>query len=344
KGAFTDARESRKGYFEEANGGTIFLDEVADLPLSTQVRLLRVLESGEFLKVGSSKVLKTDVRIVAATNVNIPEAIQKGSFREDLFYRLNSIAIQVPALRERKEDIPLLFRKFSSDLSEKYRMPLLQVTEEALHYLVNYTWKGNVRELKNVTEQITIIEKERLINLEKLQTYLPQSSPAEFPVLFGQKENTGLNEREILYSVLFDMQKDIHELKKVIASILKNDELPMNGKVNASTSTHSNPGPEAFTIIPSNPTSAALVSTHHFQNASPYANFETDFTEETVNQIQKDTVSSNLDTLSLEKTEKDLILKALDKHHGNRRKAAEDLGISERTIYRKIKDYEIEIN
>lgn len=348
KGAFTDAREARKGYFEEANGGTIFLDEVAELPLSTQVRLLRVLETGEFLKVGSSKALKTNVRVVAATNVNIPEAIHKGSFREDLFYRLNSIAIQVPPLRERKEDIPLLFRKFSSDLSEKYRMPLLQLSEDALYYLVNYPWRGNVRELKNITEQITIIEKDRLISLDKLREYLPQTSGYDLPVLFGQKESTGLSEREILYSLLFDMQKDVHELKRVIASILKKDELTLDVSSGMQTPTQSEPGPEAFMIIPSsNKPIGGLVNKHHYQNPPLYPTYKPSFSGDSFSAPQKTTEtqeSGNFDTLSLEKREKELILKALEKNHGNRRKAAEDLGISERTIYRKIKDYEIEIN
>ncbi|MDE6439909.1 MAG: sigma-54 dependent transcriptional regulator, partial [Bacteroidales bacterium] len=227
KGAFTDAREARKGYFEEANGGTVFLDEVAELPLSTQVRLLRVLETGEFLKVGSSKPQKTNVRIVAATNVNIPEAIQKGKFREDLYYRLNAITIQVPALHDRPEDIPLLFRKFSSDTSEKYRIPPLELSAEARELLTAYRWPGNVRELKNITEQLTIIEKDRLLSADALQRALPdEARHSLLPVLQTRPDQNGMTEREILYSVLFDMQKDIHELKRFMAQELNRKEEP----------------------------------------------------------------------------------------------------------------------
>ncbi|HNU49047.1 MAG TPA: sigma-54 dependent transcriptional regulator, partial [Bacteroidia bacterium] len=224
KGAFTGAHEMRKGYFEVSNGGTIFLDEVAELPMFTQVRLLRVLESGEFLKVGSSKVQKTDVRVVAATNVNIPEAISRGRFREDLYYRLNTVPIHVPALRERTEDVHLLFRKFAGDFAEKYRMPALTLQPEALRLLMEYRWPGNVRQLKNVTEQLSIIEQKKEISAEVLLKYLPQENFASVPTLFNNHKGGDLNERELLYKVLFEMKKDISELKKIVFNIISNGE------------------------------------------------------------------------------------------------------------------------
>ncbi|MDR2907087.1 MAG: sigma 54-interacting transcriptional regulator, partial [Bacteroidales bacterium] len=218
KGSFTDAKEARKGYFEVADGGTIFLDEVAELPLSTQVRLLRVLETGEFIKVGSSKAQKTNVRVVAATNVDIPTAISRGTFREDLYYRLNTISIHVPPLRQRKEDIELLFRKFAGDMSEKYRMPVLHLTPDGRDMLINYAWKGNIRQLKNVTEQISIVEHNREISAEILKPYLPVID-SQVPMLLGKPNTGNISERDILYSVLFDMKRDITELKKVISDI-----------------------------------------------------------------------------------------------------------------------------
>jgi transcriptional regulator with PAS, ATPase and Fis domain len=222
KGSFTGAHEARKGYFEVANGGTIFLDEVAELPLSTQVRLLRVLETGEFFKVGSSKVIKTDVRIVAATNVDIPDAISDGKFREDLYYRLNTVPIFVPSLKDRKEDIHLLFRKFAADFAEKYRMPVLQLTEDAVKVLINYRWKGNVRQLKNITEQISIIEKNRLIDGPALLNYLPAKLSRDLPVLYKREQDQKeISERDLLYKVLFDMKKDINDLKQVVGKIIK---------------------------------------------------------------------------------------------------------------------------
>ena len=222
KGSFTGAHEARKGYFEVADGGTIFLDEVAELPLSTQVRLLRVLESGEFMKVGSSKVIKTNVRVVAATNVNIPTAIEKGDFRQDLYYRLNTVPIFVPPLRDRKEDIHLLFRKFSADFAENYRMPPLRLNEEAVRLLTNYYWPGNIRQLKNVTEQISIIERSKEIDGPTLSRYLPGNDVTDLPVLYKKQDEEQFSERELLYKVLFDMKKDMTELKKVIAGILEN--------------------------------------------------------------------------------------------------------------------------
>ena len=225
KGSFTGANDSRKGYFEVANGGTIFLDEVAELPLQTQVRLLRVLETGEFIKVGASKVIKTDVRIVAATNVNIPEAIEKGKFREDLFYRLNTVPIIIPALRERGNDIVLLFRKFASDFAEKYKMPPIRLDESAQQLIVNYRWPGNVRQLKNVTEQISIIENERNISAEILARYLPGHSGGLLPAIIKQDNGADFSERELLYKVLFDMKKEVTEMKKLMVDILRNNNL-----------------------------------------------------------------------------------------------------------------------
>ncbi|MEG2666806.1 MAG: sigma-54 dependent transcriptional regulator [Bacteroidales bacterium] len=320
KGSFTDARESRKGYFEEANGGTIFLDEVAELPLSTQVRLLRVLETGEFMKVGSSKNQKTEVRVVAATNVNIPEAIQNGKFREDLYYRLNAITIHVPSLKERPEDIELIFRKFSTDVSEKYHIPPLELSPQAKELLLSYPWHGNIRELKNIAEQITIIEKDRYLTVEALKKSLPiePSVGQQLPMLLGKKENTGLSEREILYTILFDMQKDIHDLKRALA-----EELNRNSNTSASSSTTS---ASEYTIIsPLNNASVSRPNVSHIVSDTKHE-FIPSLTDE---------------DLSLEKKEKFLIESALQKHHGNRRKAADELGISERTIYRKIKEYQI---
>ena len=228
KGSFTSAHEARKGYFEVANGGTIFLDEVAEMPLATQARLLRVLESGEFIKVGSSKVLKTDVRIVAATNVNIQQAIEKGKFREDLYYRLNTVPITVPPLRERKQDIFLLFRKFASDFSAKYRMPTIKLDAEAEQLLTNYYFQGNVRQLKNITEQISVIEKQREITADIMQSYLPQQHVSSLPMIVNSVSQQGggdFSERDLLYKVLFDMKKDLTDLKKIVVDLIQNEYL-----------------------------------------------------------------------------------------------------------------------
>src|SRR5690554_2411186 len=232
KGSFTGAVDSRKGYFEVADGGTIFLDEVAELPLPTQARLLRVLESGEFIKVGSSKVLKTNVRIVAATNVNIPEAIKKNKFREDLFYRLNTVPIEIPPLRARKEDIHLLFRKFSSDFADKYKMPSIRLSDSAKELLIKYRWPGNIRQLKNVTEQISVIEQDKYISAEVLKKYLPEQAGSSLPIIYsGEKE--GLSEREILYKVLFEMKKDVNDLKHVVYQVLQNGSETNKSDVNS---------------------------------------------------------------------------------------------------------------
>lgn len=326
KGAFTGAIGERKGYFGEANGGTIFLDEVGELPLSTQARLLRVLESGEFIKVGSSKVEKTDVRIVAATNVNLTQAIADGRFREDLYYRLNTVPIQVPPLRERGDDVILLFRKFASDFAEKYRMPAIQLTDDAKQVLLAYSWPGNVRQLKNITEQISIIETNRDINAGILKGYLPAEHNARsLPVLLGVKEGKNFgSEREILYQVLFDMRQDVTELKKLVHEIMEE-----RGKVNngapVPADVYYTSQPQVVTAQPLN--ISTIISTPVKEVHKP-GDDDIQDTEEYVEE-----------SLSLDEVEKEMIRKALEKHHGKRKAAAQDLNISERTLYRKIKEY-----
>ena len=308
KGAFTGAIGERKGYFGEADGGTIFLDEVGELPLPTQARLLRVLESGEFIKVGSSKVQKTDVRIVAATNVNLTQAIADGRFREDLYYRLNTVPIQIPPLRERGEDVLLLFRKFAGDFAEKYRMPAIQLTEDAKQVLLAYPWPGNVRQLKNITEQISIIETNREINAAILQGYLPVQNTQRLPALFGIKDSKNFeSEREILYSVLFDMRQEVSELKKMVHNL-------MAEKGNVSLVT---PVPPASVPTIIHPVKAPCPVDDDIQDTEEYVE----------------------ESLSLDEVKKEMIRKALEKHHGNRKSAAQYLNISERTLYRKIKEY-----
>ena len=336
KGAFTGAISDRNGYFAEANGGTIFLDEVGELPLSTQARLLRVLETGEFIKVGSSKVQKTDVRIVAATNVDFNDAIADGRFREDLYYRLNTVPIKVPALRERPDDIALLFRKFAADFAERYRMPAIQLTDDARRLLVAYPWPGNIRQLKNITEQISIIETNREITVDILQTYLPQAPGTRLPALLRGKNGQGggksfESEREILYQVLFDMRRDVTELKKLVHDIMA--ERGMGGSMSHVT--------DSTMSIIQNPTVGLLEDVHHpvgrpirtvdsmpMNISTPHIDTEVQDTEEYVEE-----------NLSLDEVEKEMIRKALERHHGKRKSAANDLKISERTLYRKIKEY-----
>lgn len=329
KGSFTGAHDTRKGYFEVVNGGTIFLDEVAELPLSTQVRLLRVLETGEFIRVGSSKVLKTDVRVVAATNLDISLAIRKGKFREDLFYRLNTVPIHIPSLKERGNDILLLFRKFAADFSERYRMPAIRLDEEAKQVLLNYQWPGNVRQLKNVTEQLSIIEQEREVSAPALMHYLPDYQKTRLPALIsreGVSEEAFNSEREILYKVLFDMKSDMNELKKLVAQIMEKESVSSEmeeeheGIIRKLYSSGDNLQEEVDRLIT--------------KQSSPRAARD----EERI----MDTEEIVEESLSLEEKEKELIRKALDKHNGKRKYAALDLGISERTLYRKIKEYDIE--
>lgn len=344
KGAFTGAISDRNGYFAEANGGTIFLDEVGELPLSTQARLLRVLESGEYIKVGSSKVQKTDVRIVAATNVDFGTAIAEGRFREDLYYRLNTVPIKVPPLRERSDDIALLFRKFASDFAEKYRMPAIQLTEDARRMLVAYTWPGNIRQLKNITEQISIIETNRDITAEILQNYLPVQSVSRFPALLGGKaaaSGKGFeSEREILYQVLFDMRRDVTELKKLVHDIMSeragtpvsHPAQPSSVQYIQDTPVSLMPeSPVVMTPVPMVKTAVPLVN-----NYTPAGRPDTVAAEEPDVQDTEEYIEENL---SLDEVEKEMIRKALERHHGKRKNAAKDLKISERTLYRKIKEY-----
>jgi transcriptional regulator with PAS, ATPase and Fis domain len=328
KGSFTGANEARKGYFEVANGGTIFLDEVAELPLQTQVRLLRVLESGEFIKVGASKVLKTDVRIVAATNVNIPDAISKGKFREDLYYRLNTVPIVIPPLRERGGDVALLFRKFASDFAEKYRMPSIRLDELATQQLLNYRWPGNVRQLKNVTEQISIIENDRIIGAETLLRYLPGQPGSNLPQVARQDPTAEFSEREILYKVLFDMKRDMVEMKKILADIIQGK--PVSPLVSEEPSVFHPESNQATPLAPNY--GLPTVYSHPIGFGTPVQSSPIVHHEVVVEE-----------RLSLEDQERDLIIKALEKHRGRRKNAAAELGISERTLYRKIKEYGINL-
>ena len=322
KGSFTGALSDRKGYFQEADEGTIFLDEVGEVPLSTPVRLLRVLESGEFIRVGSSMVIKTNVRVIAATNIDITRAIDEGKFREDLYYRLNTVPIVVLPLRQRPEDIHLLFRKFTRDFAEKYRMPPVRLDDEARIMLENYRWPGNVRQLKNITEQISIIEQNRDITSEVLQKYLPALSSKNLPALLSKAEEKGYsNEREILYKILFDMKRDMNDLKKLVLDIMENKEAPISG--------------DQAQIIRNLYDSEDINLSKHEHSSKPMHIPSID-----KNNIQ-DTEEVIEESLSLEDKEIELIKKALDKYNGKRKYAAEELGISERTLYRKIKEHNI---
>jgi len=328
KGAFTGATEARKGYFEVANGGTIFLDEVGELPLSTQARLLRVLESGEYIKVGSSKVLKTDVRVVAATNINFYQALEKEKFRPDLYYRLNTVPIYLPPLRERKDDIHLLFRKFTNDFAAKYRMPGIKLTADAEQVLINYFWPGNIRQLKNIAEQISIIEKNREINADLLLKYLPQYSSSNVPTVFktdgfssgASFDNT---DKEIIFKVLRDTRAELNDLKKVVYDLVSN----ATGKINAVNS-------EDVQII------------NRIYNAGAESNKDANALSFHTPALQANNTNAQVieveETLSLQDKEIDMIKKALRKHKGKRKYAAKELGISERTLYRKINEYKIE--
>lgn len=323
KGAFTGAISDRKGYFEVTDSGTIFLDEVGELPLPTQARLLRVLETGEFIRVGSSKVQKTNVRVIAATNLDIPHAVKNGKFREDLYYRLNTIPIAIPPLRERKEDIPLLFRKFAADFAEKYRMPPVRLTADAVVELQSFRWPGNIRQLKNITEQISIIEQERTVDALTLQKYLPVHDPM-LPALTANHDSTDnsfASEREILYKILFDMKKDMNDLKRLVYELMQNK--PENGHI-----------PEASTSL----VLRNLYEQEHNFIPSPAPSSELHITNEGI----EDTEPVIEESFSIEEKEKELIKKALEKNHGKRKLAALDLGISERTLYRKLKEYHLE--
>jgi len=330
KGAFTGATDTRKGYFEEANGGTIFLDEVAELPLTTQVRLLRVLETGEFMKVGSSKVQKTDVRVVAATNVDFDDAMARGRFREDLYYRLSQVPIQLPPLRQRSGDVHLLFRKFTTDFSEQYRMPPLSLDDEAIEILEHYPWPGNIRQLKNVTEQMSILETNRRIDADTLLGYLPETHRSRLPsatTASGSAAGENMDEREILYKVLFDMKGDLNDLKQLVMSLMKNGGL-QGGEAEAELV-------QRVFQDDLTPAEAQRVVAALPQFAGPAATGPAGPMEDVEHQPADEVV------LSLQDSEKELIRRALEKHRNKRKHAAEELGISERTLYRKIKEYDL---
>ncbi len=328
KGSFTGAHDARKGYFEEVNGGTIFLDEVAELPLLTQVRLLRILETGEFIKVGASRVLKTDVRVVAATNVNLQEAVSAGRFREDLYYRLSTVPIQVPPLRDRKEDIIMLFKKFSADFAEKYRMPPLRLSYDAEQLLVNHRWSGNVRQLKNLAEQISVIEKDRQITAETIRRYLPSDAQNPLPVLFNDPttNTSGMSEREILYKLLFEMRRDLTDMKKIVMQMME------DGQVSRSFQE------EHAHLIEKISDDRDLPRVYEQGELNIQDKDEAD---EVVESYEDAEDLYEEESLSIQEKNKDLIEKALQKHGGRRKKAASELGISERTLYRKIKEYKI---
>ena len=321
KGSFTGATSNRKGYFEVADGGTIFLDEVGELPLATQVRLLRVLETGEFIKVGSSKSEKTDVRIVAATNVNMEQAIHKNQFREDLFYRLNTVQVYLPPLRDRKDDIHLIFRKFAMDFAQKYHMPSVRLDEDAVKLISTYHWPGNIRQLRNITEQISVVEESRMINAITLKNYLPTHNTKTLPVLYnnGKDPENDFTEREILYKVLFDMKKDVNDLKKLTQKLM-NGEINFNDK-----NTDLAKKIYEFDDIQTNQT--VLIPSQSESNIEPRI-------------IHAQEIESQ-ESLSLQDKEIEMIKNALKKHRGKRKGTAEELGISERTLYRKIKQYDL---
>ena len=336
KGAFTGATQTRSGYFEVADGGTIFLDEVGELPLTTQVRLLRVLENGEFLKVGSSQVQKTDVRIVAATNINMFDAIKKEKFREDLYYRLSTVEINIPPLRERREDIHLLFRKFASDFGQKYKMPTIRLDDNAVGLLLKYRWPGNIRQLRNIAEQISVLEETRAINASTLNGYLPNNNSSNLPAVINhsKSESDFSNEREILYKVLFDMKGDLNDLKKLTMELLKNNDSQkvqednenlirkIYGSDDQEIETEEDSDME-FLQLPE----VATENNHASNTSADKYHFAEEIEEE--------------ETLSLQEKEIELIKKSLDRNRGKRKAAAEELGISERTLYRKIKQYDL---
>ncbi|MEC7262493.1 MAG: sigma-54 dependent transcriptional regulator [Bacteroidota bacterium] len=341
KGAFTGATQTRSGYFEVADGGTIFLDEVGELPLTTQVRLLRVLENGEFLKVGSSQVQKTDVRIVAATNINMFEAIKKEKFREDLYYRLSTVEIHIPPLRERREDIHLLFRKFASDFGQKYKMPTIRLEDDAVHLLLKYHWPGNIRQLRNIAEQISVLEENRTITAATLNSYLPDAAGSNLPAVVGQpkKDSDFSNEREILYKVLFDMKSDLNDLKKLTLELLKDNDTSKVQKENENLirKIYGSHEEEEDIDLEENVATEVLGLPEPVMEAT---------TTSTALQPQEDRYHfaeeiQEEETLSLQEKEIELIKKSLERNRGKRKAAAAELGISERTLYRKIKQYDL---
>ncbi|MEE9362696.1 MAG: sigma-54 dependent transcriptional regulator [Cellulophaga sp.] len=337
KGAFTGATATRNGYFAVADGGTIFLDEVGELPLTTQVRLLRVIENGEFLKVGSSQVQKTDIRIVAATNVNMFEAIKKGKFREDLYYRLSTVEINIPPLRERSGDIHLLFRKFASDFGQKYSMPTIRLDENAIQLLLKHRWPGNIRQLRNIAEQVSVLEAERIVSLPTLNSYLPNASNSNLPAVIEKDSEKGdfSNEREILYKVLFDMKGDLNDLKKLTMELLKSNdsEKVQSENENLIQKIYGSTTKEEFTEEKTTPLEVLQLAEPILESPiqQPLLEDKYHFAEE----IQEE------ETLSLHDKEIELIKKSLERNKGKRKAAATELGISERTLYRKIKQYDL---
>ena len=329
KGAFTGATQTRAGYFEVADGGTIFLDEVGELPLTTQVRLLRVLENGEFIKVGSSKVQKTNVRIVAATNVNMQKAIEKNKFREDLYYRLSTVEINLPPLRERIDDIHLLFRKFCSDFAQKYSMPTIRLSEEAITILINHQWKGNIRQLKNIAEQLSVLEEDRTINKDVLKDYLPKLNDNLPAIIGGEKRESDFNtEREILYKVLFDMKGDLNDLKKLTLELMQTNNLS-EFKKNNEKLIDKVYNKESF----EQKENIEIVEFENKKTDRSDAEFDNDF--DYIQEVKA------IESLSIQDKELELIKKSLEKHKGKRKVAAKELGISERTLYRKIKQFNL---
>ncbi len=332
KGAFTGATSERKGYFETVNGGTIFLDEIGEMPLETQSYLLRILENGEYVKVGSSKVEKTDVRVIAATNVNLLDKIKKGKFREDLYYRLNTVPIFVPALHERREDIELLFRKFSQDFAEKYHTEAVRLLPDARQIINNYRWPGNIRELRNVVEQLSIMKKDDYINAEELVTLTPQLFNSNLPsnkIELGDRDHSSIPEREILYKFLFDMKGDLNDLKGLVYELIKTNNLSVNDVKNLRTFQN-----QVEIGVDTEPSSNDFqINAAGEQKEQPFIIQKNNFQFEPVEEVEEN--------LSLDEKTKELIKKALKKHKNKRKLAAEDLGISERTLYRKIKEYEI---
>jgi len=326
KGSFTGAHDARKGYFEVVDGGTIFLDEVAELPIGTQARLLRVLETGEYIRVGSSKVQKTNVRVIAATNKDVFDAVSAGKFREDLYYRLNTVPLKIPALRERKEDINLLFRKFIADFTDKYRSPSVQLDQSAQQLLMNYSWPGNVRQLKNIAEQIAVLEKDRNLTAEHLQTYIPTEVGSTLPMRLSNQNKDDFSERDILYKVLFDMKKDMMDLKKLVAEIIQ------NGGNTSSIQSNQNIINQLYRDIEI-PEGKAIQNDQHHLVIHPSSDDKSFDLMEEAEEVEE--------SLSLLDKESDLIKKALKKHRGKRKMAAQELGISERTLYRKIKELEL---
>jgi len=341
KGAFTGALDNRKGYFEVTNGGTIFLDEIGELPIGTQARLLRVLENGEYIRVGSSKIQKTDVRVIAATNVKLLEAMEKGKFREDLYYRLNTVPIFVPPLRERGSDISLLFRKFATDFAEQYRVKPVKLDEEANQSLLKYAFPGNIRQLKNLAEQMSALEMEREINVATLNKYLPKPK-RQLPALFKGEEANSISERELLYKVLFDMQKDMTELKKLVFQFMQNDNSGAQIIHDNQELFHDmNKKMEDFPLETTTAEKQKAPILIHSDSQQVIDNHMVDIAYDKVEDISHEVEE---EVLSIEAKEKELIIKALKKNNNKRKYAAQDLGISERTLYRKLKQYDLDDN